>query len=267
MSKQMVQYHSPAGLAGVEILTCQHVDLDFPDHIHDTLTVWVNDLGCEYFRFKGNTAVLDRSGFGVVNAGEVHANGAVASTFRSLRTFYVDMDVCSSLFERSMPLLADGLYTDATLHTLLACLHGLLWHSTDTLECQSIFVEVFAEMLTRHGRLSAPPRGRESWRYTRTRELLHASMGESLSLQSLADAADCSPQHLLRLFRTHAGVSPHAYLVCLRIARVRRLLKTGWSVADAAAECGFADQSHCTRWFRKLTGITPFAYREAVHSS
>lgn len=264
MNEQTVQYHSPMGLAGVELLSCAHVGMDFPYHVHDTLTIWVNDIGCEYFRFKGCTTVLDRTGFGVVNAGEVHANGSVASSARLLQTFYLDTELCSSLFECTIPILQDGLYTDTYMHSQLVRLHGSLFLCADMLESQSLFVAVFAGLLERHGGLAPLRSLHEPWRVTRIRDRLHANIADAPSLQSLAELADCSPQHVMRLFRTHTGVPPHMYLACLRVAQVKRLLKEGSSVADVAFACGFSDQSHCTRWFRRLAGITPAAYRQAV---
>lgn len=120
----------------------------------------------------------------------------------------------------------------------------------------------------RHGE-GAPPVARrgmlsESDRFRRVRERLRDDYAGEHSLLSLADEADCTPQHLMRLFRKHAGISPHAYLVCLRVAQAKRMLRSGCTIADTAAACGFADQSHCTRWFRKLAGTTPAAYRASV---
>ena len=57
------------------------------------------------------------------------------------------------------------------------------------------------------------------------------------------------------------GVSPSEYQRQLRVREARRLLAAGVAPATAAAEAGFADQPHLTRWFRRYYGITPAAYR------
>ncbi|MBB5468099.1 AraC-like DNA-binding protein [Paraburkholderia sp. CI2] len=56
--------------------------------------------------------------------------------------------------------------------------------------------------------------------------------------------------------------APHAYLVRLRLRAARRLLATGRTPAQVAAEVGFADQSHLGRWFRRAYRMTPAAYRQ-----
>ncbi len=267
MHMPRVTYRSPAGLAGVELLSCPHMDVAFPPHVHDTLTIWVNDCGGEYFRFKGNTSVLDLDGFGVVNAGEVHANGGVGDGARHLKTFYIDMSLLESLVGRGYGALSDGLHVDATMHARLTRVHDALCSSEDPLVSQTLFVETFSALLQRHGEqggAASQSVGRDALRFRQLRDRLCDSLDGRVTLDMLASEAGCSPQHVIRIFRAHAGISPHAYLVRLRIARVRRLLREGMSVNDAAHACGFADQSHCSRWFRTLTGTTPAIYRRSV---
>jgi AraC-like DNA-binding protein len=91
------------------------------------------------------------------------------------------------------------------------------------------------------------------------RDLVHARVeeGTSLSLDELAAAANLSRFRALRVFKRRHGVPPHTYELCLRLSRARELIKAGTSVAAAAMESGFADQSHLTRHFRSFYGYTP----------
>nr|WP_231628146.1 helix-turn-helix domain-containing protein [Streptomyces sp. Z38] len=93
---------------------------------------------------------------------------------------------------------------------------------------------------------------------------------ELLAPPSLADlAADLglSRYQLLRAFRTTMGVPPYAWLAQHRVARARALLDAGVRPAEAAALVGFADQAHLTRWFRRVLGVTPAAYRNSVQDA
>jgi len=96
----------------------------------------------------------------------------------------------------------------------------------------------------------------------RVRDLLHAHMDGNLGLDELAGAAGIDRFRLTRLFQRAYGTSPHAYLVRLRLRAARRLLAAGRTPAEAAADVGFADQSHLGRWFRRAYRITPAAYRQ-----
>jgi AraC-like DNA-binding protein len=93
-------------------------------------------------------------------------------------------------------------------------------------------------------------------------EYLRARFDEEFGLDELAQAAGAADRfQLARGFRREFGTSPHAYLVQLRLAEARRLLREKVPPAEAAALSGFADQSHMGRWFRRAYGMTPAAYR------
>lgn len=85
---------------------------------------------------------------------------------------------------------------------------------------------------------------------------------EHISLDDLAGSVALSRYHFARRFRQAVGVSPHEYVVRLRVQRAATLLRqTGTPLRDVALRCGFADQSHLTRVFKKHTGVTPGRYR------
>ncbi|MDO9711173.1 AraC family transcriptional regulator [Paracraurococcus lichenis] len=95
----------------------------------------------------------------------------------------------------------------------------------------------------------------------RARAVLHDLMTEEIGADALARAAGAADRfRLARAFRAAYGLSPHAYLVQIRLVEARRRLARGGRPAAVAAELGFADQSHLGRWFRRAYGLTPAAY-------
>ena len=86
-------------------------------------------------------------------------------------------------------------------------------------------------------------------------------------LTELAADAGLSRYQLLRSFRAEVGMPPYAWLAQYRVGRARALLDRGHGLAQAAALAGFADQAHLTRWFRRVVGVTPGAYRNGVQDS
>ncbi|WP_271408693.1 AraC family transcriptional regulator [Pseudomonas sp. Q1-7] len=97
----------------------------------------------------------------------------------------------------------------------------------------------------------------------RARDYLHGHFQQDINLDDLARACGVDRFRLTRAFKAAFGLAPHAYLVQLRLARARRLLASGWSPAQVAADLGFADQSHLGRWFRRAYGFTPASYRRS----
>jgi AraC family transcriptional regulator len=94
-------------------------------------------------------------------------------------------------------------------------------------------------------------------------ERLRRENHQPLRLADLAGEAGVHPVHLARAFRRHFGCSVGEELRRLRVEAVcAALARPGASIADASAAAGFADQSHCSRVFRRITGMSPAQYRE-----
>jgi AraC family transcriptional regulator len=94
-------------------------------------------------------------------------------------------------------------------------------------------------------------------------EYIHGRLDEELSLDRLAAVAYMSPYHFARLFRNSTGLPPHQYVIARRVERAKELLRerNRLPLAEVAAEVGFTDQSHFTRHFKRLVGVTPRLFR------
>jgi AraC family transcriptional regulator len=89
----------------------------------------------------------------------------------------------------------------------------------------------------------------------------------SWKVADLAKEVAIDPDHLGRVFRRHYGVSISSYLRELRLDRAAAsLVLTDATVAQIAADEGFADQSHFTQAFRRHLGVTPARYRRLARA-
>jgi AraC-like DNA-binding protein len=133
------------------------------------------------------------------------------------------------------------------------------------LEAEIAFCTALERLVRRHAAPIGTPRrvGQSDARMDHVRDLLVDRVADNLRLDELADVAQLSRFHLIRLFRQRYGVTPFAYQRNLRVERARDALRHGESLAHAAAELGFADQSHLGRAFRAVMGATPGQYRQS----
>lgn len=95
------------------------------------------------------------------------------------------------------------------------------------------------------------------------KEHLDAEFVAPIHLKDLAKFVGASPFGVLRLFQAVFGVSPYEYQAELRVQSAKRMLKEGAAIADVAAECGFCDQTHLNRHFRRRLGTTPGQFLRA----
>lgn len=89
---------------------------------------------------------------------------------------------------------------------------------------------------------------------------LESRSGDPVTLRELETATAGNRHRIIRAFRRHLGITPHAYIMRLQVRRALALLAEGERIVDAAAEAGFADQSHFTKHFKRVCGMTPGKY-------
>jgi AraC-like DNA-binding protein len=92
----------------------------------------------------------------------------------------------------------------------------------------------------------------------RVQDHIAANLGQKITNEAL------SPSHFARAFKDSQSVAPHRYILECRVKRTQELLATDLSLSEIAVEVGFSDQSHLTRWFREIVGVTPGSYRWSV---
>lgn len=167
-------------------------------------------------------------------------------------------DLCRDT-EIARPVLNDPLLADC-FGRLFACLTE---PNPDALAAEEGVLRMLAFLFARHGSRPMPVTGPPP-PVTLALQRLTGAPEQPATLTELAALSGVSRFQLLRGFARAVGATPHAYLLQQRVRLARRLLAAGRHPADAAAEAGFADQSHLTRAFRRQFGVTPARYRAAV---
>lgn len=127
-----------------------------------------------------------------------------------------------------------------------------------------VLESVALEILTRaaRNRLEAENRKNPAWLDVAL-EFVRDEWRASIGLSDVAEATGVHPATLARAFRDRLGVTVGEYLRQIRVSRAMEdLVNSKRSIAAVAVECGFYDQSHLTRTFKRQTGLTPQRYRD-----
>jgi transcriptional regulator GlxA family with amidase domain len=96
-------------------------------------------------------------------------------------------------------------------------------------------------------------------------EYIHENASGNISLAAMAKVAEVTPHHLASLFTKSTGLSPHQYVLRVRIDRAKIHLKDdSLSVAQVSRLVGFRTQEHFTKVFRRVAGVTPSKFREEL---
>lgn len=104
--------------------------------------------------------------------------------------------------------------------------------------------------------------GLAGWQIRRVVAFVEQRLSTTIRVQDLSATAQLSVSYFARAFKKTFGEAPHAYIVRQRIARARHLmLTTDTPLCEVAVAAGLADQAHLCRLFRKVTGMSPAAWR------
>ncbi|CAB3661821.1 AraC family transcriptional regulator [Paraburkholderia sp. SIMBA_055] len=269
--------HMPrCAIAGVEA-TVAETARAFPRHSHDRFGVGVIVSG-GHKSASGRGPVEARMNDTImVNPGEVHDGSPLDERGRAWHMLYFEPSMLVSAAaelnatEAREVELTQPVAHDPLLKHLFERLFAMAVQPSarDDLACEQALVELVAHLLSAHATCRATGHARMLGTSS-VATIAHAKAridddpAAPLTLADLADEAGISRFQLLRAFAHETGLPPHAYRMQRRVVLARQLIARGVSLADAAAAAGFADQSHMTRAFVRLLGVTPANYAAAM---
>jgi AraC-like DNA-binding protein len=249
---------SPA-LDGLEMVEARFVSHAFPLHAHDEYVIGAVVEGAKQSRHGQRDLTINTGSLTLFNPYEEHTSGGLTAAWKFV-AFYPRPSLLEEWLGPSEAGSAAHRFSDPTPHdTLSARLIARLFESTSRLssrlDVQSAFGEALSHVMERH---TASGRGRGAGRtMLRVRDYLHDNLETDVGLTELARLEGVSATTILRRFRRTFGCTPRVYVTARRIARAKRMLKTGFGSAQIAAELCFCDQAHFIRVFTRWTGMTP----------
>jgi AraC-like DNA-binding protein len=223
--------------------------------------------GAARFEVDATRQRADRGELFVLEPEAVHTGMAAVPEGWAYRVLYLDPGLLHDWDERDRPAPRAArwvVFRDRALRDSLLRVHAVIETGRPGLELDEAVLEAI-EALRPHLH-PGPPRGSDRSEHAavrRARAHLLEHWDQSVSLAALSAAARLSRFELVRRFRMHTGLTPHAFQTNLRIGHARAMLTGGETPARVAAECGFSDQSHLTRTFKRAVGVTPARFASA----
>ncbi len=170
------------------------------------------------------------------------------------------------------PEFGAGIRDESIRHILNLLLEELMNRASSN----RLYIDSLAYALAaRYLALSSLPAKQDSRRsrlpgriLSRIKEKIEANLEADLTLLSLAEESGYSRAHFLRMFQATTGLTPHQYVLEIRLTRAQDCLRRmDASIIDVAASCGFSSQSHMTNVFRQRLEMTPGEFRRSVKTA
>lgn len=266
--RECASYFRPLGLGGVEALHATFVDHVYRPHSHPTWTIAVVEAGAAQFSVETSQERADAGELFVLEPEAVHTGMAAVPEGWTYKVLYLEPDLVGRWAEgdASVPRTSRWVvFRDHALRGKLLRAHAAFACGDRGLALEVPVVEAVAG-LRPHLRPFPEARGRDRAEHVAVRRavsVLRERWNEVVDLEELSRVARLSRFELARRFREQVGLPPHAFQLDLRIAAARRLLRAGRPALEVAFACGFADQPHLSRVFKRAVGVTPSQYARA----
>ncbi len=251
------------------LFTLLRGDHVFEKHTHETYSIGIMLAGYSSFTRDRKTDLLHRGKLFIANPEDVHTcecgrdakEWAYANIYPTL-SFMQELGDTLDLHGAKAPLFPKACTKDDLLEQRLQRLFRKVLRGGEVLDVESELTDILSRLIITNADRS---QGRLSlFEEQRPREILRVleylnsveNLGQ-VRLQTLARIAGFSPYHFIRTFQKTVGMTPYAYAGQLRVSRAQKLLVRGCPLSMAAVQSGFSDQSHMTRAFKKIYGVTP----------
>ncbi len=256
-------------------LSLMHADFqtqEFAPHRHEELVIAITETGGSVIQSRGVIDNADTSTFLVFNPSEPHAGWMGASRHWRYRSLYLQQsaldELARTLGTDRVPYFTCNWIVDPELAGNLHALHRALDSQHNPLLQRELLVTSFGMLFKRHGSggLRVEPVPRDRALVGKAIDYIRGRLAMPISLADLGDTLGLTQFQVIRLFKRTIGMTPHAYVLQLRLDAARRCLAAGSSIGDTAVAAGFYDQSSLTHHFKRSYGLTPLQFVRAARS-
>lgn len=255
-----------SNIPGIELLQATFTTHLFPKHFHESYGIGLSQRGSGIIHCQGTKYIAPPEHLIFFHPGEVHSGYANEQNPWTYSMIYLDVNSIEEILEGYRQTIS---FPETTFHnwaiaSIFSHTHKLFSQSASKLE-HEMLLQSFVKRLARIVGISPIVRSqfKESKAIQLVKEYLEANYQDNVSIKTLSNLTNLSPNYLITAFRKEVGIPPHSYQIQMRVKRAKDELFTDRPLVQIAAELGFCDQSHFTRCFKRIVGVTPGIYRQS----
>ncbi|MEW5423799.1 AraC family transcriptional regulator [Amorphus sp. 3PC139-8] len=260
--KDQVRYGG--GSEGLERAKIVLAEEAYSPHRHDTYALGMTLTGIQAFRYRGAARASVSGKVFVLHPDELHDGHPGTEAGLAYCALYVSPKRIAEALGGALPFLAEPVSGDPRL--VQAMQSAMTEFDSEIGEMRA--TEIVATLADALAAVSDDPPGSPTFidkpAMDRVAALIDAAVTSDLGIEALEQTSGHDRWSLYRQFRAVHGVSPYRYAKMRRLDRARALIRSGASLANAAVDAGFADQSHLTRQFKETYGLAPGRWRRML---
>lgn len=250
----------------IEAYYFQGIMQQFPNHFHDYYVIGYIEDGKRKLTCKGNQYILESGDLTLFNPRDPHTCDQVDGRPLDYRCLNISVEAMERitreiLGEPFTVRLKEPVVRKGELAVPLKEIHTMIMQDETAFVKEEAFLLFMQQLIEEQGELNPVPQRKTPLKLDQICRYLEDHFTEAITLEELSDIAGVSKYHLIREFSKEQGITPYQYLETIRIGEAKKLLEQGETTLETAFRTGFVDQSHFTRFFKRLIGLTPGQYR------
>lgn len=239
--------------AEIYLSTCAYAP-----HRHDTYAIGLTTYGVQTFRYRGSRRVSLPGQLHILHPDETHDGVSGTDDGFGYRILYIAPELIrDALAGHALPFVGEPIQDVTPRARPMVSLLCDIDEPISELGSAEIAAAVADGLLRLSGQANFGRATIDIRAVKLVREYLVAHASEQTPASILEKIAGIDRFTIARQFRWAFGTSPDRYRTLRRLALARAAIESGQSLGQAAAESGFADQSHMTRQFKRTYGFSP----------
>lgn len=244
----------------------------FPAHFHEYYVIGFIEEGQRYLVCKGEEYIINPGDLLLFNPYDTHSCEQIDGKTLDYRCINVKPEVMRKVMleingDENLPCFKQSVLYHSKLVSNLRELHLKISQDESEFKKEELFLYLLEELIQTHSDLTILPLASETSHEIKTVcNYLEENYTKTITLNDLSALTRWSKYHLLRSFTKQKGISPYSYLETIRVNHAKKLLEQGIKPIEVTSLTGFSDQSHLTKFFKRLVGLTPKQYMRIFES-
>ncbi|XPV68595.1 MAG: AraC family transcriptional regulator [Halarcobacter sp.] len=243
-------------------------NLDYKEHIHDTLSIGAISKGSRIYRNQNKDYNISKNDLAIINPNTPHSCNSIDKNQTDYYMLYINKEWLFKIQKEINPSQTQFWNFQETLihnkkdYETFIHLCEILLSKTFYLEKEAILTEFITNLYLQYLHLEEKTYINQNSKINSIIEFLKDNIQENISLDELSQQFNLSTFYIIKLFKKELGIAVYTYFINLKVEYAKTLLKKGYSIVNTALECGFYDQSHFHRNFLKISALTPKEYQD-----
>lgn len=250
----------------IEAYNFKGIMQEFPNHFHEYYVIGFIESGQRQLSCKNKEYIIETGDLVFFNPRDSHTCKQIDGRTLDYRCINIKSDIMRKITLEIMgkdylPYFMEPVLFHNDIVSSLRELHLMVMQEQKDFKKEEMFLLIIEQLIAEYSDTVAAIEVKEPKVEIKiVCDFLENNYMKNIALNDLSALTGLSKYYLLRSFTKQKGISPYSYLETIRIGNAKKFLEQGISPIDVAFKTGFIDQSHFTKFFKKLIGLTPKQY-------